>query len=102
HHPNLSTIRSFPPRRSSDLAPSPRWSARTPSAHSASLCHSSHKLCSGGFRATTAHLGWQSPRLLGLYMEKYVGNHCNYCRNRTTDRKSTRLNSSHGSISYAV
>src|SRR5207245_7488063 len=76
-------LHSFPTRRSSDLRPAARHSGfgadDQPRGRGA--------VAGGGERDLRDHVGDQSVRPL-----RSVGG----------DRKSTRLNSSHGSISYAV
>src|SRR5699024_11502291 len=82
-HPPLH---SFPTRRSSDLPPT----SRTHSTSTASSSRSASSRTPNGSRAPS------SCRLTRRSSSTSVG------RPRCRDRKSTRLNSSHVSISYAV
>src|SRR5206468_11960810 len=84
--PSIPSILSFPTRRSSDL--SRVFVTRSPSRKSvdASVSPLSQRLA--------AWLVSLSPYELRAA--------CTHCSNSSSDRKSTRLNSSHDQISYAV
>src|SRR5207245_9531800 len=83
-------LHSFPTRRSSDLAASP------PSASSSSSPWPTSS--STGFSTSSVPAAWATPLVRGTQ----VGPQARLDLRDSLDRKSTRLNSSHGSISYAV
>src|SRR5690348_17966502 len=84
--PPRSTL--FPTRRSSDLARAPR--VVVPADHRLGLC--GHVAALAIYWARSRHLSPQRRARFGYAFEVFGG----------SDRKSTRLNSSHPSISYAV
>src|SRR5207245_9190757 len=75
YSPVPRVLHSFPTRRSSDLT--------SPASDAAGCSRSSSPRSRSARRSDTSSVGWS-------------------CRRPLQDRKSTRLNSSHGSISYAV
>src|SRR5207245_11269796 len=80
--PHLRPPHSFPTRRSSDLT------ARRGPLQLLDIVHG---------------LRWDGPVPVPLFQAGRTSSTCRSGRHATTlDRKSTRLNSSHGSISYAV
>src|SRR5206468_11147823 len=81
-------VHSFPTRRSSDLRP-PRG-ALGPPRTPAPFCHSI---------ACRARPG---PQLCSTTPTAFGADECGPSHHITPDRKSTRLNSSHDQISYAV
>src|SRR5207245_10884164 len=94
--PDLRVLHSFPTRRSSDL-----YLSRLSDAARALAVYASWAR-SPGLHARLAPGWWppfagQDSHLLGPLWKV-----SRWLRHLKTDRKSTRLNSSHGSISYAV
>src|SRR5207245_11153186 len=89
-------LHSFPTRRSSDLVPC-RANVQTPAAHQLSANQ-------------TAVTDSRADRAFDWYMLRWRAIECGDYENAARakhvpikgDRKSTRLNSSHGSTSYAV
>src|SRR5205814_7314079 len=93
-YPHLHDLHSFPTRRSSDLG----WKA---------IRKATRKNVAGDGNCRREHGTGKSTALHGLQSrgkvrnsERWVG--CEAQRARCRDRKSTRLNSSHLGISYAV
>src|SRR5207244_13483359 len=85
-HAATTTLPSFPTRRSSDLGPDPRRGSGRAWAARAGGCTDRSSSC-------------RSPTRRRARASRRGGSGCG---KTTTDRKSTRLNSSHQIISYAV
>src|SRR5207245_10875759 len=94
---NPRVLHSFPTRRSSDLT-STRGNRKTSAATSLppSATSSEERITHGNFQPDT-HRGPGDDRW-DHQLQRSAGCHTT----DQVDRKSTRLNSSHGSISYAV
>src|SRR5690606_41407710 len=94
--------RSFPPRRSSDLTR--RATATTAAWLAEQAGEVGHDQKQGGGKENQACLTQLGLVLHGvdLLLSARSGSGSQCCRVETGDRKSTRLNSSHVKISYAV
>src|SRR5699024_12834018 len=85
-----------------------RSAAHRPVAHHASKRHRCgvtgpfHRLCHIATLARTDHQGHNDRVLWSVYYHVRLGGGHHWAHLRARDRKSTRLNSSHVSISYAV
>src|SRR5690606_41355048 len=97
----LDARSSFPTRRSSDLTPPPTWGW---------LCSCSACPARDGRRRVaglpphrrTLGVGAAVPPVVGGHPLAMGPDHCSRRSQLVGDRKSTRLNSSHVKISYAV
>src|SRR5207249_8510979 len=93
HH---SDLHSFPTRRSSDLTP------RSATVRTHPLYGSYTSPIPGARRSRSRKAWLRGPKNFKSEMSDWTAQNLKFLGPRSQDRKSTRLNSSHVSISYAV